>query len=133
MAVYDSIRSVFGHFQNLNLLFLMQDLRDGHVARHAWLSWSKLCPVAHGLPDGEHVKYVVDSQFLDLDDCVRAARFLGADPAAVEGFVRMWDGGAFQPEWLLRQLEELWLERLEDAVAVQAMLAPLAAPAAQVP
>lgn len=128
MSVARSIRNVFGHFQNLNLLVLMQDLRDGQVVRHAWLSGSELCPVAHGLPDGEHVRDVVLSQNAELDaGCERAARGLGADPAAVLRFVRLWDEESLRPDWLLQQLEEMWLERLEDAQAMQRILDPMSA------
>jgi hypothetical protein len=126
MAVAPSIRLVFGHFQNLNLLVLMQDLRDGRTARHFWLAGSDLCPVAHGLRDGEQVMELVVAQLAELDEgCTKAAGRIGADPDAVLRFVRRWDEEALGPDWLLRQLEELWLERLEDAVAVQAMLEPI--------
>jgi hypothetical protein len=135
MAVSAGIRDVFGHFQNLNLLVLMQDLRDGRTARNAWLAGSDLCPVAHGMPDGRDVMgLVLVGQVVELDEgCTQAARRLGADPAAVLRFVRSWDDESFGPLGLLRQLEELWLERLEDAVAVQTMLAPIPAAAACVP
>ena len=52
MPVSSRVYSVFGHFQNLNLLALLQDLREGRTARQAWLAGSLLCPVAHGLPHG---------------------------------------------------------------------------------
>src|SRR5579871_361010 len=125
MAISASIREVFGHFQNLNLLFLMQDLRDGRVARHAWLTMGfDLCPVAHGMQDGEQVKELVLAQAIfELDEgCNHAAELLGAHPAAVLRFVRRWDEEALLPDMLLNQLEELWLERLEDAEAVQTLL-----------
>jgi hypothetical protein len=124
MSVASSIREVFGHFQNLNLLALLHDLRDGRTARHAWLSGSLLCPLAHGLPAGEQVRELnALGQTADLGKgCDYAARHLGAAPAAVQHFVRSWDGEALGSAWLRRQLEELWHERQADADAVQELL-----------
>jgi hypothetical protein len=68
MAVQARIREVFGYFQNLNLLALIQDLRRGQTARGQWASGDWLCPVAHGLPSGRHVREVVGlGQTLGLD------------------------------------------------------------------
>jgi hypothetical protein len=124
MTVSSRIHSVFGHFQNLNLLALLQDLREGRTARQAWFSGSLLCPVAHGLPHGTQVKRLrVLGQAADLSQgCDFAARHLGADADAVLRFVRSWDEGALSSDSLLRQLEEMWEERLEDAEAVQELL-----------
>jgi hypothetical protein len=62
-------------------------------------------------------------QAADLSDgCDFAAHHLGADPAAVLSFVRSWDEGALNTGSLLRQLEEVWGERLADAEAVQHLL-----------
>ena len=124
MPVSSRIYSVFGHFQNLNLLALLQDLREGRTARQAWLSGSLLCPVAHGLPHGAEVQRLrALGQAADLSaGCDFAARHLGADPAAVLRFVRSWDEEALSSDALLRQLEELWAERLADAEAVQELL-----------
>jgi hypothetical protein len=115
---------VFGHFQNLNLLALLHDLRDGRTARQAWLSGSLLCPVAHGLPAGPRVRELSAlGQAADLSEgCRFAARLLGAEPGAVLRFVRFWDEGAVSRVWLLRQLEEVWEERLADAQALQGLL-----------
>jgi hypothetical protein len=58
-------------------------------------------------------------QTADLDvDCDLAARHLQADPEAVLRFVRSWDEETVSRGSLLRQLEELWEERLLDAEAV---------------
>jgi hypothetical protein len=124
MSVTPGIRDVFGYFQNLNLLVLIQDLRDGRTARHTWSSGSELCPVAHGLADGSDVQeLVVLGQASELDEgCLQAARHIGADPGAVLRFVRSWDEEALPPDRLLRELEELWRERLEDAQAMQEVL-----------
>jgi hypothetical protein len=124
MAIDTSIRNVFGHFQNLNLLVLLENLRSGRTAQRAWSSGALLCPVAHGLPAGQQVR---DLRILGQaaewgQDCDYAARCLGADPAAVLRFVRLWDEHVRAPGWLLRKLSELWEERLADAWAVQEML-----------
>jgi hypothetical protein len=124
MPVSPGVQAVFGHFQNLNLLALLQDLRGGRTARQAWLSGALLCPVAHGLPAGPQVRELSSlGQAADLSvGCYFAARLLGADPGAVPRFVRFWDEGAVSPGWLLRQLEEVWAERLADAQALQGLL-----------
>src|SRR4051794_11022389 len=121
MSVSPGVQAVFGHFQNLNLLALLCDLRDDRTARQAWRSGSLLCPVAHGLPAGPQVRELSAlGQAADLGEgCQFAARLLGAEPAAVLRFVRFWDEGAVSRGWLLRQLEEVWEERLADAQAVQ--------------
>jgi hypothetical protein len=124
MAVSPAIHAVFGHFQNLNLLALLHDLRDGRTARQAWFSGSLLCPVAHGLPTGPQVEEVnILGQAADLGNgCHFAARLLGAQPDDVLHFVRIWDDEAISPCWLLQQLEEMWQERLADALALQEVL-----------
>ncbi len=124
MSVEPMIRSVFGPFQNLNLLVLLEDLRGGRTAQGDWAYRDRLCPVAHGLASG---RLVFDLETVDQTvslgrACDLAARHLGADPASVYRFVRYWDNEAFSPTWLLHQLEELWKERRTDAEAVQAML-----------
>lgn len=124
MAVSSVVRGVFSHFQNLNLLALLQDLRAGQVVRHTWFSGSLLCPVAHGLADNRQVQRVrVLGQAGPLgQSCDEAAQFIGAEPDAVLRFVRYWDEENLSSDHLRRQLEELWTERLEDAEAVQRML-----------
>src|SRR5215471_7902079 len=116
MPVSARVYAVFGHFQNLNLLALLQDLREGRTARQAWLSGSLLCPVAHGLPQGAQVRRLrALGQAADLSKgCDFAARHLGADPGAVLHFVRSWDEEGLSSGSLLRQLEEMWAERLAD-------------------
>jgi hypothetical protein len=124
MSADPTIRGVFGHFQNLNLLVLLHDLRSGRTAHGAWSAGTRLCPVAQGMPVGQ---VVGDLQFLGQAAeperaCAYAARHLGADPACVYRFVELWDANAFVPWWLLRQLEDLWEERRVDADAVQELL-----------
>jgi hypothetical protein len=124
MSVSPKVYAVFGHFQNLNLLALLQDLREGRTAREAWLSGSLLCPVAHGLPQGTQVREVSAlGQMADLNkDCDLAAHHLGANPDSVLTFVRSWDEGSLSRAWLLLQLEEMWQERLVDAETVQELI-----------
>jgi hypothetical protein len=124
MSISAVVKAVFGHFQNLNLLALLHDLRDGRTAQQAWLSGSLLCPVAHGLAAGSQVqKLSVLSLEADLRvGCHFAALRLGTQPDAVLRFVRLWDEEAIRPDWLLRQLEEVWEERLADAQALQGFL-----------
>lgn len=124
MPVSAEIQAVFGHFQNLNLLALLHDLRAGRVVRQAWLSGSLLCPVAHGLPSGSRVcELRALGQAVDLaTGCHMAARLLGAEPDGVTRFVNSWDAGVVSDERLLRQLEEIWAERLADAEVVQRLL-----------
>jgi hypothetical protein len=124
MAISPAIHAVFGHFQNLNLLALLHDLRDGRTARQAWFSGSLLCPVAHGLSTGPQVEEVnARGQAADLGNgCHFAARLLGAQPDAVLHFVRNWDDEGISRCWLLQQLEEMWEERLADAQALQEVL-----------
>lgn len=124
MTVSAIIRDVFGHFQNLNLLALLHDLRQDRAARQAWESDRLLCPVAHGLADGQQVQRLsVLGQIAELGHgCDLAARQLGADPVAVFRFVRSWDAAEISRYWLWQQLNELWQERLADAEAVQELL-----------
>jgi hypothetical protein len=118
------IHGVFGHFQNLNLLALLADLRSGQTVRGAWSSGTLLCPVAHGMPVG---RLVSELRFLgqaaELERaCDYAARQLGADPEYVLRFVELWDSNGYLEGWLLRQLDDLWQERLADAEVMQEML-----------
>jgi hypothetical protein len=124
MPVHARVHAVFGHFQNLNLLALLHDLASGRAVQGAWASGALLCPVAHGLPHRLDVTELAAlGQAADLVlGCDRAARRLGADPAAVLRFVRSWDAESIGATWLLSQLEELWEERLQDAEAVQSLL-----------
>ncbi len=118
--------NVFGHFQNLNLLVLLDDLRTGRIARGAWFTGESLCPVAHGMPEGQAVsalQYLGQAEALGRA-CDYAAERMGARPWDVERFVEMWDSDGFTREWLIQQLEAMGQERLDDADAVQEVLDP---------
>jgi hypothetical protein len=126
MSAHPLVRNLFGRFQNLNLLFLREDVRRGWAARGDWSSSGNLCPLAHGLTCGEVVRQLRWlSQAFNIDvACREAAKHLGALPIDVSRFVTLWDGSAqFGPEWLARQLDALWAERLADADCVQSVLA----------
>jgi hypothetical protein len=124
MAVSARIQAIFGYFENLNLLILMEDLRRSQTARDGWSTGRLLCPIAHGLPSGDQVRELnMLGQTADLSyGCDYAARHLGANPATVMRFVCSWDDETLSQNWLLLQLEELWYERLDNAEAVQEML-----------
>src|SRR5260370_42650515 len=124
MPVSSNIRDVFSYFHDLNLLVLVQDLRDNRAARAAWFSGSLLCPVAHGLPAGQQVRELSAlGQAASLGvGCDYAGRHLGAHPEAIARFVRTWDEGQIRDAWLLQQLEELWMERLADGDIMQELL-----------
>ena len=118
-----SSRDLFARFQNLNLLVLIQDLRRGLAARGNWLSLDRLCPVAHGMADGakvEHLEYLNHARNFHTA-CDFAARELAISGDAVSDFVRRWDDSP-ATTWLLDELEQIWLERLADAEAVQSVL-----------
>ena len=120
-----SARDIFSRFQNLNLLVLIQDLRRRLTTSGDWETDHYLCPVAHGMPDGatvRHLKYL--SQSVNLEKaCSYAAMTLGAYGEAVRRFVDLWDTYPY-PEWLLEVLEHIWLERRQDADAMQRVLIP---------
>lgn len=126
MGRQSNIRSLFAHFQNLNLLALLEDLRQERTTKSRWASGSRLCPIAHGLPAGRHVRELsLREQSEDLRrSCDYAAGLIGASPKLILTFVELWDDDAVTSETLLRQLKEVWEERLQDAVAMQAVLQP---------
>jgi hypothetical protein len=62
-------------------------------------------------------------QIADLPHgCRLAASYLGADFSDVLSFVRSWDEETLDSGSLLRQLEDIWQERVNDAQAMQALL-----------
>src|SRR5687767_13408593 len=117
-------RHIFERFQNLNLAFLLEDLRRNLTAVGNWEAAQKLCPVAHGMPDGAAVaqlRYL--SQEINLERaCEYAAALMGAQGREVFRFVELWDHKPYA-EWLLDELDAIWQERLADAVAVQEVTA----------
>lgn len=124
MAIASRVRDIFGYFENLNLLVLLEDLRMERAARQGWSRGKQLCPIAHGLPTGFLIRELTRlGQSADLArGCDHAARHLGANSSAIQRFISLWDEGSISPNWLLHQLEELWGERLENACAVQELI-----------
>lgn len=118
------VLNVFGHFQNLNLLILIQDLRAGRAMQGAWAFGGELCPVAHGMPMGQLVSTLryMGQVFEPARASRYAARYLGANPIDVQRFVDWWDAHIFSADWLLGELETLWNERQADADAVQELI-----------
>jgi hypothetical protein len=120
-----NIRNVFDYFQNLNLLALLEDLRQQRAARGTWFSGLLLCPVAHGLGAEQQVQelYGVDQESGSERACYVAARHLGANPTELWHFVHNWDSNRITDQMLIKQLECLWDERIADAFVMQEMLA----------
>jgi len=119
------VRTLFGRFQNPNLLVLREDLRRGDVTQGDWSSIGTLCPLAHGLSAGRVIGELRRlSQAINLEEAsVAAAKCLGVLPVDVYQFVRMWDdSGRLGVDWLAQRLDELWAERLADADCVQEIL-----------
>jgi hypothetical protein len=114
MSTRDLTRTIFGTFRDLNLITLIQDLRQGRVARSAWIEEGRLCPLAHGFRGGLNTVGLCDDGKIDL--------MLGLEHELTESFMTEWDGGRLQDADLLAELLTLWRERLADNDAVQAVL-----------
>src|SRR5437667_11563879 len=99
------VDQVFGHFQNLNLIVLLEDLRRGFVTHGNWGEESSLCPVAHGVSDGDTVRLMnYASQAVDLDRaCHIAAHSLHGDASIIRRFVDYWDWQWLSRDWLIEQ------------------------------
>lgn len=111
------IPAIFSRFRDLNLITLIQNLRQGRVARGDWSAEGRLCPLAHGLPNGQWLTDAIDENFTSQ---------LGVDYALVRQFLTMWDSELLSDADLLTELHILWRERRADADAVQGVLtAPL--------
>jgi len=109
------IPAIFSRFRDLNLITLIQNLRQGRVARGDWLRDGRLCPLAHGFPDGRVATGACD----DTADAVCVQPLLSQ-------FLNLWDGELLSDAALLTELCILWRERRADADAVQGVLtAPL--------
>ena len=115
------VREIFGRFQNLNLLSLIHGLRDGDVDHGSWSD----CPVGYGL--SYFAKRVLFQEHRNF--CI-PAREIGCGGKYVSQFVDSWDKWDKRDKWewkwdksrsikLLTELEDIWQERLEDALAVQ--------------
>src|SRR5262245_39277811 len=121
MSTRTIVDHVFGHFHNLNLLALIQDLRRGRTARGNWSLDRGLCPVAHGVSSGEAVQLLeyASQAFAVNRACHIAARDLRVPPAMIQQFINLWDSNWLGSHWLLESLEEILAARQADADAVQ--------------
>jgi hypothetical protein len=104
------IPAIFSQFRDLNLITLIQNLRQGRVARGDWLAEGRLCPLAHGAPDSRIVGGCEDA--IDVV-CIKPL---------VSQFLNLWDGELISDAVLLTELNLLWRERRGDADAVQGVL-----------
>src|SRR5438105_69103 len=88
-----TVSQVFAHFQNLNLRVLIEDLRRGQVTRGNWSFANDLCPLSHGMPNGQAISVLAYlSQAVDLPRaCRRAALDMGVPSRFIERFVQSWD------------------------------------------
>jgi hypothetical protein len=126
MSTRTIVDHVFGQFHNLNLLALIQDLRQGRTARGDWSQGRGLCPVAHGVSNGEAVQLLkYASQACDVNRvCYVAARELRVPPVTLQQFITLWDSNWLGSHWLLESLKEILAERQADADAIQEILEP---------
>ncbi len=133
MATHPLIQSLFGRFQNLNLMILREDLRRGSVATSTWFGSRALCPLAHGLMNADMAQQLLwPSRASKSERAYRiAARQLGVPLSDVDRFVRLWDSNEFGPDWLADQLDILWWERRADADLMQTILESGASPAGE--
>ena len=118
-----AVFEVFGRFQNLNLLVLLEDLRKGArlvIAGFPDPSYA-LLPMAspRRRPRIDDPKDRPLTWTDGLADCSPSFGRQSGNRAVLCSRV---DEEGLSGERLLQQLEELWRERLEDAVAVQAVL-----------
>lgn len=124
----DQLKFIFGRFQNLNLLFLREDLIRGIVARGKWVDYVQkiTCPLQHGQPglcsaegcDGPKLKNLGFSDWYSIE-CVGFR------------FVCWWDEQTWMPgsyekayatRLVLEAVNELLDERRADSDAVQEMI-----------
>ncbi len=135
------IRGIFARFENLNLLFLIEDLRRGLVASDGWIRYEDggdfiykvTCPLAHGWKGdiGNVCDDTCESNHEDRMFCLHAGVTLRTGKA----FYNWWDNGSDcyteRGELGLKQrkaaliaiLGEIYAERLADADAVQGVIA----------
>lgn len=118
----NEIRDIFSRFQNLNLLFLIEDLRRGRVVfEDWWCQWKRteqidFCPLSHG----------ASGSVIDISQYSCAAKLTGVSTEFCEQFANWWDDGSSHKKrrrlHLLKILQSIYAERLADADAVQSVL-----------
>lgn len=120
----DQLKNIFGRFQNLNLLLLIEDLRRGMVARGNWhdLENGNLCPIAHGwrCDRFRSDNYTTPWLWAGISD----EEFYSTP----NHFPYEWDNGLVTRDQLLSTLESIYAERLADADVVQAVCLPIGEP-----
>jgi hypothetical protein len=138
-------KDIFSRFQNLNLLFLIQDLRNDKVAIRCWRTFREegtntLCPLMHGAPGDINDNVSMQNVYAML------CKYSGVPVKQLIEFVNYWDGprigdsSVWNPVVLLDELKadiarsssvrtelytllkEIYDERLADANAVQEVL-----------
>lgn len=87
------------------------------AVERCFVPWPTVCP-----PAGKCGSCCCWAGWLDWAKVVASPPTIGADPRSVQRFIRSWDADALGCAWLLHQFDELWRERLADAVAVQELL-----------
>lgn len=124
----DKIRDIFSRFQNLNLVFLIEDLKRGLVARSFWVAPredhrapTSTCPIAHGWSQARHDcrTMVVRLPYEDIGPGLEAVS-LGTE------FIIWWDepdDHVARRSLLIHILKGILQERMDDADAVQAITA----------
>lgn len=117
-------KRMFSKFQNLNLLFLIEDVRSGRTARGMWKSGQNLCPVAHGWRDDWACRLLQTPMIAVKFDSALSAMVAGLQADEVLPFTSWWDVGhsITKQKILLDILEEIYQERLIDADTVQQVI-----------
>lgn len=141
MMTRELLRNIFSRFENLNLLTLIHDLRNGEILREGWYDTNpfgqvRFCPIAHGWVCGYmeakergFVETVVNRTIKEDAFVERTNEYAMAGIPANLGdpFVTWWDGDGNDhtkgDAFLLKVLEELYSERLADAEAYQELVA----------
>ena len=142
-------KTMFSRFQNLNLLFLREDLLLRRVASGDWMAFVSindlfvesriqyplLCPIAHGwavhCPQATSIssgcaRVDLAREFSsDGDDDIALLEsdleylLAGVSPSEGNLFINAWDANGDSYEVLLGIIDEIFQERLADADAVQ--------------
>ena len=118
-GISDLARRLFGHFRDLNLLTLRSNLDVCRVARRDWFADGHLCPLGHGMPGWVAVRDAVASTQSRNEPLPAGLHRTHVD---VGLFVDLWDKGLITRDWLVEQVEQLWMERLADADTLQAVV-----------
>ncbi len=128
--IAEDFRGIFERFQNLNLLVLIEDIKNGNVARGTWSQYiypddATMCPLMHGFQNSCNNRFSprLKEDNTSLEDWMAAKDALGM-PYATEimEFTAWWDSGGSKTNRLLKLLHSILQERMIDADAVQACI-----------